>query len=255
MAAKKRKRPDDGLDEVYLGDFEGFVSRRDDLAKRLKADGDADAAEAVKRLKKPSRTAWAVNQFAAHGAKARDELLKAGEDLRAAQEGLVAGDGDREAMIKARDRERAAVDAAVEAIAGLAAEAGPALGDAAAERVRQTLHAVALDDEVRAEFEAARLTTDHEASGLGAAPAGTSKGRTATKREDTAGRRRKELKAAEDDAAKRARELEAAELELREAREAAKRAEGDLKRASRAHEKAQAAAAKADARVAELRSG
>ena len=176
MAASKRKRAGDGLDDVYLGDFEGFVARRDALAKQLKADGDDQAAAAVKALRKPSRTAWAVNQFAAHGKKLRDELLKAGADLRGAQEGLVAGDADREAMIKARDRERAAVTGALEAIEALADEAGAELNAAAAERVRQTLHAVALDDEVRARFESARLTTDHEATGLGgglgARPAG-----------------------------------------------------------------------------------
>ena len=70
-------------------------------------------------------------------------------------------------MLKARDRERAAVGAAIEAITALAADAGPELNAAAQERVRSTLHAVALDDEVREQFESARLTTDHEASGLG----------------------------------------------------------------------------------------
>jgi len=263
MAAKKRKPADDGLDEVYLGDFDGFVARRDALAKQLKADGDDDAAAGVKALKKPSRTAWAVNQFAAHGKKLRDELLKAGADLRAAQEGLVSGDGDREAMIKARDRERAAVGAAIEAIAAVAAEAGPELNAAAQERVRATLHAVALDDEVRAQFESARLTTDHEASGLGggsmadvgaprkrpAAKKGGGKAKEAERRR----RQREELKAAEADAAKRKRELEAAELELREAKEAAKRAQGDLKRATKGQERAKAAADRADGKVADLR--
>ena len=247
MAASKRKRSDDGLDDVYLGDFEGFVGRRDALAKQLRSDGDEQAATAVKALRKPSRTAWAVNQFAAHGKKLRDELLRAGADLRAAQEGLVAGDADREAMIKARDRERAAVSGAMEAIGALAAEAGAELNAAAAERVRQTLHAVALDDEVRALFESARLTTDHEASGLGGgsdAPArGGSRPRRGKDREaERRRRRREELRTAEADAAKRDRELEAAELELREAKAAAKRAQGDLERATKRRERAKAAA-------------
>ena len=260
---------DKELDEVYLGDFEGFVSRRDALAKRLKADGDAEAAAGVKALKKPSRTAWAVNQFAAHGKKLRTELLKAGTALRDSQEGLVSGGAGREAMIKARDRERAAVSAALDAIATLAKEAGAELNPAATERVRQTLHAVALDDDVREQFEAARLTADHEASGLGGAfgtgagassKGGAAKGGAAAKRKrdkqaDQKRRQREELKAAEADAARRDRELTAAETDLDEAQQAAQRAQGDLKRATRAHEGAQAAADEAARRLDELRAG
>lgn len=253
---------DKDLDEVYLGDFEGFVARRDALAKRLKDDGDADAAKEVKALKKPSRTAWAVNQFAAHGKKLRSEMLKAGTALRDAQEGLVAGDADREAMIKARDRERAAVSSAVDAIAALAEEAGAELNQAATDRVRHTLHAVALDDEVREQFEAARLTADHEASGLGggfgAGGGAPAKKPAAAKRKrdkeaDQKRKRRDELKQAEAEADRRRRELASAETDLDEARKAAKRAEGDLKRATRAHDDAQAAADEAAKRAAELR--
>ncbi len=204
-----------------------------------------------------------MNQFAARGGKPRDELLKAGGDLRAAQEGLVSGDGDREAMIKARDRERVAVGGALEAVAALAADAGPELNAAAQERVRATLHAVALDDEVRAQFESARLTTDHEASGLGGgstAGTGTPRKRSAAKKRggndrdaERKRRRREELKAAEADAVKRGHELDAAELQLREAKEAAKRAQGDLKRATKDHERAETAADKAAGKVADLR--
>ncbi|HEX5909221.1 MAG TPA: hypothetical protein VFY44_01935 [Thermoleophilaceae bacterium] len=266
MAAKKPKTGADALDEVYLGDFEGFVARRDALAKQLRADGDGDEADRVKALKKPSRTAWAVNQFAANGKKLRNDLLKAGGRLREASEGLVSGDADREAMLKARDGERAAVGAALKAIAALAAESGPELNAAATERVRQTLHAVALDDEVREQFEAARLTTDHEASGLGAGGPATAAGGGAAKAKPATAakkkgrdreaerkrRRRDELKAAEAEAAKRDRDLKDADLELAEAKKAAKRAQGDLKRATTRQEKAKAAADDAAAKVQEL---
>ena len=248
MAARKRKRSADGLHEVYVGDFEGFVARRNALAKRLRAGGDDVAAAKVKRLKKPSRTAWAVNQFAAHGKKLRAELLKAGAGLRAAQEGLVTGDADREALIKARDRERAAVGGATEAIGALASEAGAQLNAAAAERVRQTLHAVALDDDVRAQFESARLTTDHEASGLGGGSDASARDGSRTAKR----RRREELRTAEADVAKRDRELESAELELREATAAAKRAQGDLERATKRRDRAKQVAEAARAKVAAL---
>lgn len=256
--------PDDkALGKVFVGDFEGFVARRDALAKRLRTDGDSEAAEQVKALKKPSRTAWAVNQFAANGGKQRTALLKAGMALRDAQEALVSGDGDRETLIKARDRERSAVSDALQTIGTLAAKAGPELNTAATDRVRHTLHAIALDDEVREQFEAARLLTDHEASGLGggALTAGRPAKQKSTpakqaKRDreaDRKRRRREELKAAEADATKRDRELESAELELSEATKAAERAQGDLKRATKQRDRAQAAADKAAEKVDGLR--
>ena len=265
MATGKRASAADGLDEVYLGDFEGFIARRDALAKELKGEGDEEGAARVKALKKPSRTAWAVNQFAANGKKLRTELLAAGGDLREASEGLVSGDADREAMIKTRDRERAAVGAAADAIAALAEQSGAALNEAALERVRQTLHAVALEDDVRAEFEAARLTADHQASGLGGGfgldAGGDGSGDKAPKNQakktdrsaERKRRRREQLKAAQDEAAKLDRELEQAGLELDEAQKAAKRAQGDLKRATTRQEKAQAAADKAHGKVDDLR--
>ena len=69
-------------DELYVGDFEGFVSRRDELAKGLRADGDSEAANRVRARKKPSRPAWAINQVSAGQPKLRDALLAAGAALR-----------------------------------------------------------------------------------------------------------------------------------------------------------------------------
>src|SRR3954451_9005490 len=50
-------------DELYGLALEEFVSERDALAKRLRSAGDRAGAEEVKRLAKPSRAAWAVNQL------------------------------------------------------------------------------------------------------------------------------------------------------------------------------------------------
>ena len=50
----------DPIDELYGLPLEDFVAQRDALAKRLRADGDRDAAAAVKKLPKPTRAAWAA---------------------------------------------------------------------------------------------------------------------------------------------------------------------------------------------------
>jgi len=83
---------EEALDEVYLGNFEGFVTRRNELAKLLRAQGSGEAAERVRALKKPSRVAWAVNQLSARDAALRDGLLDAGAALRRAHERLVGGE-------------------------------------------------------------------------------------------------------------------------------------------------------------------
>ncbi len=45
----------DPLDELYLGDFAGFVGRRNALAKRLRAEGDEHGATRSPAHASPSR--------------------------------------------------------------------------------------------------------------------------------------------------------------------------------------------------------
>ena len=47
--------------DVYGGPLEGFIRRRDALAKELRSAGDRDQVTTVKGLRKPSRLAWALN--------------------------------------------------------------------------------------------------------------------------------------------------------------------------------------------------
>src|SRR5918999_75986 len=105
---------DEALDELYLGDFDEFVGKRDALARELRAQGDADAAERVRALKKPSRAAWAVNRL---GGRERDQLLEAAGELRRVQERVLAGEAEGADLRAVSERERAAVDGALEAVA------------------------------------------------------------------------------------------------------------------------------------------
>ncbi|HLM25971.1 MAG TPA: hypothetical protein VK304_03285 [Thermoleophilaceae bacterium] len=248
----------DALDEVYAGDFDGFVARRDELAKRLRSEGDREGADAVKALKKPNQPAWALNQLAP---KQRERLLKAGAALREAQERLVAGDADPDDLREATDAERTAVSEALGAASALAGQAGTSLSEPATERARQTLHAVALDEEVRAEFERGRLTSDHDAPGLGELALGavqpSGKGRERRKKQsaerEQAKQRRDKLKAAEAEAKKLDARREDAEREVQAARKDAERAQHALERATERLEQAAAAAQQADERLAGLR--
>lgn len=249
---------DAALDELFAIGLDDFTARRNELAKELRAAGDGDAADRVKTLKKPTAAAWAVNRFGATKGKPRKELLAAGAGLRKAHEKLVAGKADREGVRKATERERVAVDAARDAVATLARKAGVDLSSAALDRVAHTLHAIALDDDVRSEFEAGRLTTDHEGiglGGLGLAAAPSPRGGRAAGKETTAKerKRRETLKAAESDLRELERRDKQANLSETAARDAAERAQRDLKHASKERKAAAAALAKARERVSSLR--
>jgi hypothetical protein len=77
------------IDRLYGLPLEEFTPQRDAAAKQLRGAGDRDAAAEVKRLRKPSRLAWALNQVRRHDPEQVDELLAAGERLQEAQRQLV----------------------------------------------------------------------------------------------------------------------------------------------------------------------
>jgi hypothetical protein len=158
------------IDRLYGVPLDEFVRERDELAKRLKREGERESADEVKRLRKPSAGAWALNQAVRRRRKETDALLAAGERLREAHEALMSG-GDpaalRDAMREERELAGGLADCA-EAIASETGKSGPALR----ERVRSTLHAAAVDDEAREELARGRFVREREAVGLGPFGAG-----------------------------------------------------------------------------------
>ena len=102
--------PDDAVDRLYGLPREEFVGERDALAKELRADGRRDEAAAVKALAKPTVAAWAANQAVRSQKSAARELWKAGDQLSAAQDALLAGKGSGAKLREATEAERAAVE-------------------------------------------------------------------------------------------------------------------------------------------------
>ena len=147
----------DPIDELYGLPLEDFVAQRDALAKRLRGDGDRDAAAEVKRLPKPTRAAWAVNRLARERPAEITALMEAGEALSGAQEQLLQG-AEPEVLRGAADAARRLVDA-------LAAEA-PADGPTR-DKVRATLHAATVDGDVREQIAQGRVVKERAASGFG----------------------------------------------------------------------------------------
>ena len=145
----------DEADDLYGLPLGEFTAARDALAKRLRGEKRREDADFVKGLKRPSVAAGAINlAVREHGA---DDLLAAGEELRAAHGALLEGSGDAAAVRDATAREREAVRDLTRLALGDDASA------ATEEKVRATLHAASVDDEVRELLEAGRLEREAEA--------------------------------------------------------------------------------------------
>ena len=146
-----------------------FVAARDEAARRLKREGDAEAAARVKALRRPSLSAWAVNQLARERRADLARLLEAGERLRAAHEAAVSGAGATELRVATR-AERQAVAGLLEAAVEVLTAAGHPATDATRDRIAATLHAAAADPAAAEQVGRGRLTHDLDPSGFGALP-------------------------------------------------------------------------------------
>ena len=76
-----------GILAVYRGPLEEFVSRRDALVKQLRAAKRREEADRVKALRKPSRTAWILDQIVHEDPASIEQLvaaIDAGQSVRSA---------------------------------------------------------------------------------------------------------------------------------------------------------------------------
>src|SRR4029450_8470746 len=125
--------------DLYGLPFDEFTKARDELAKELRKAGKKEAADEVKAFRKPSVSAWVVNQLARRHPQEMKALVKAGDDLRKAQRGAVSGRDPeklREATRSHRDR--------LDDLTSLARHELDA-GGQTLQRVAQTLRAGSID--------------------------------------------------------------------------------------------------------------
>ena len=147
--------PDDVATEIgalFAGPPDAFVAGRDRLAAELKAEGQGGLAAEVKRLRRPTLAAWALNNVAHE----QPDLVAGFRDAAAAV-GRAQEQGDDPAALRAaigahRDTRRAVTDAAVETLARHGANA-----EAARDEIAATLDAAALDPGIGDALAAGRL--------------------------------------------------------------------------------------------------
>jgi len=248
---------DKELDHLYALEPGGFVAERDRLVRDLRGAGRRDEAARVKALRKPSVSAWAINQLARRERRQVDLLLDASHRLREAQQGALAGEGRRR-LDEAVRSQREALNALGEAARRILAEADRA-SETTLSRIMGTLQAAAVSPEGRELLARGRLAGDLKVTGfeLLEPSAETRPKRQARPRraEKAAPRRKQAARKQLEDARLRLREARArakvAAQGVRDVEQEARQARRELARAEERLQKAQAAATEAQAAVKE----
>ncbi|HYV02853.1 MAG TPA: hypothetical protein VEM93_11065 [Actinomycetota bacterium] len=142
------------IDELFIAPPEGFTHARNALAKRLKDEGDAGSARRVGALRKPVRSAWAVNRLMHEDRSAVEELLQVGEQLRLAQRRALSGGDAEKLRRRSEERRKLVTELTRRAARAIGRDPAPALiGEIAA-----TLEAASADEDTARQMLAGRLS-------------------------------------------------------------------------------------------------
>lgn len=151
------------LDALYQLPLDRFTAARNELAKRLRADGQVEAAQQVKALRKPTAAVWLVNRLAREDELDIQRLLKAGESMTKTQAKVARGQSP-EGFLEARRDEQQALERLARAARQLVDREG--VGSNAIDRATQTLRAAALTEEGRKLLKRGRLTEELQPPGF-----------------------------------------------------------------------------------------
>ncbi|MBO0829829.1 MAG: hypothetical protein J2P24_18820, partial [Streptosporangiales bacterium] len=141
-------------DELYGLPAGEFTAARDDRAQQARARGDRESAAAIRKLRRPSTSAWLANMLVRHRPADVRELAELGDALRAAQAGLAGED-----IRRLGERRRRLVDRLLPEARTLAEELGHPVGDGVLREFEGTVQAVLADSDAAAAFTTGRLTT------------------------------------------------------------------------------------------------
>lgn len=119
------------------------MAARDGLAEELKTAGRTEEAAEVKKLRRPSLVAWALNVTSRDRPDDVAALLEAGEALRRAQRKALSG-GGRGELRQATDERRALIQSLTDAAVAAVGLRGTAHRDA----IAATLDAASIDEEL-----------------------------------------------------------------------------------------------------------
>ena len=163
MAAASKADLEGDLDRLYQLPLSEFTSARDELVKRLRAQGESERAEEIKKLRKPPAAVWVVNQLARERPLDVQRLLKAGRSLTKSQAKAAAGKSPQ-TFTEARRAEQRALEQLAKGAIEIAERAG--IGSSAIGKAAETLRAASLTAEGRELLKRGRLTEELEPPGF-----------------------------------------------------------------------------------------
>ena len=238
---------DKGLARLYGLPLDQFTSAREQLADELRDQGDRDAATTVKKLRRPTVSAWAINQLVRIHRTEVLELLSVGEEVRAAQRAALSG-GGAEMIRELTARRRRVVDRLLDLTENLLAQAGHGTSRPTLDKVADTLMAAIVDEEAAEAVRGGRLEReiappsgfDALAGQIPVSKAPSKPERQARERARRAEERARDAQDAAEEAEREARHLE------RQAEQIQKEAERARRRADRAAEQARELRRKAE---------
>jgi len=149
-------------DELYGLPPGEFIATRDERARQAKSAGQREDSAAIRKLARPTTSAWLVNQLTRGAADQLGRLFEVAEALQQAQRTLA---GDR--LRELSGQRRQVVSDLLPVAARIAEEAGQVASGAVLEEVRATLEAALADQDARDAVRAGRLTKALAYAGLG----------------------------------------------------------------------------------------
>jgi hypothetical protein len=236
---------DSVTDELYGLPPGEFTATRNERAKQARADGERELAEQIRRLEKPTTSAWLVNQLARELDDQLAPLIDLGRDLREATTNI----SGEELRTLTRQRHEL-VHALVQQARKLGSQHGTKVTDSVAAEVQQTLDASLADPEVAQAVLSGRLAHAAEYAGFGE-PMGADQTKASRRPQKQTGGSGTAPAAKVTDLA--ARRREAAERALKEAEERLRAAQSEQESASAEHEDTAGQRQAAEERVQRLR--
>ncbi len=149
-------------DELYSLSPAEFTAARDDRARELRAAGQRELSAEIKKLARPTASAWLVNQLARRAPDELTRLFDVGDALHEAQRTLA---GDR--LRELSSQRRQVVADLLPVAATLAEDAGQPASAAVLGEVRATLEAALADPQAGDAVRSGHLTKALAYAGLG----------------------------------------------------------------------------------------
>ena len=154
----------EAIAELYSCDPGEFIERRSGLTARARAAGDAALAKKIAGLRKPTRSAWILNQLIRSAPGVTSQLAMLGDELRAAQRSL-----DGAAIRELSLRRRQLIDALTRQAFTLSGQQSPA--PVLKDEVTATLSAALADPQFNEQLRAGALDRAARRAGFGLGPA------------------------------------------------------------------------------------